>query len=142
LLGPDVWQWFFLFEIFYCIAIIFIKLSISFTLIRVAGPMQKYTYSLYVCSTIFTISNLIALFYIIFQCKPVSYVELASTSSTKQTVADLFRFAWDTSTKGGSCNPAHILADIYYADTAVNIVTDWFCALLYERSCHTQHTSG
>jgi hypothetical protein len=67
---------------------------------------------------------------------------LASTSSMKQTVADFLRFAWDTSTEGGSCNPAHILADIYYADTAVNIITDWFCALLYEQSCHTQHTSG
>jgi hypothetical protein len=66
-------QWFFLFEIFYCISIIFIKLSISFTLIRVAGPMRRYIYSLYVCSALFTISNLIALFYIIFQCKPVSY---------------------------------------------------------------------
>ena len=54
----------------------------------------------------------------------------------EQTVTDLSSFAWDTSTKGGSCNPPHILADIYYADTAVNIVTDWFCALLYGLSCH------
>jgi hypothetical protein len=67
---------------------------------------------------------------------------LTSTSPTKHTMTDIFRFAWDTSTKGGSCNPAHILADIYYADTAINIVTDWFCALLYEQSFHSQHTSG
>jgi len=73
-------QWFFLFEIFYCISIICIKLSISFTLIRVAGPMQKYIYSLYVCSALFTVSNLIALFYIIFQCKPVSYVNPSQLS--------------------------------------------------------------
>lgn len=71
----DFCQWFFLFEIFYCISIICIKLSISFMLVRVAGPMQKYIYALYVCSALFTISNLIALFYIIFQCQPVSYVD-------------------------------------------------------------------
>jgi hypothetical protein len=56
----------------------------------------------------------------------------------KKDLADLLRFAWDTSTEGGSCNPSYILADIYYADTAVNIVTDWFCALLYGQSCHPQ----
>jgi hypothetical protein len=59
----------------------------------------------------FCTMNLIALLYIIFQCIPVSY-------------------AWNTSTPGGKCNPAQYLADIYYATTAVNIATDWFCALL------------
>jgi hypothetical protein len=48
--------------------------------------------------------------YIIFHCRPVKY-------------------AWDTSIEG-KCNTAQTLADIYYATTAVNIVTDWFCALL------------
>lgn len=43
----------------------------------------------------------------------------------------LFRsYAWDTSTPGGKCNDPTILEDVYYATTAVNIVTDWFCALL------------
>lgn len=67
-------QWFFLFEIFYCICVILVKLSISFMLIRVAGPMEKYRHTLYAVSAIFTIMNLIALFYIVFQCQPVSYV--------------------------------------------------------------------
>lgn len=88
-----------------------IKASIAFMLVRVAGPMTRYRWSLYICTALFTAMNIISLFYIIFQCQPVS-------------------FAWDTSTPGGHCNPSKILADIYYADTAVNIITDWFCALL------------
>lgn len=40
-----------------------------------------------------------------------------------------YSFFW-TMEEGGSCNDSQILANIYYADTAVNIVTDWFCALL------------
>ncbi|KAF9691478.1 hypothetical protein EKO04_010452 [Ascochyta lentis] len=104
-------QWFFFFEVFYCAAIIPIKLIISFMLIRIASNKTKYTYSLYAVSGMFTAMNLIAMLYIIFHCLPVQY-------------------AWDTSIKGGRCNPAQTLADIYYATTAVNIATDWFCALL------------
>lgn len=28
------------------------------------------------------------------------------------------------------CQPAADLASVYYANTAINILTDWFCALL------------
>ncbi|KAF7576992.1 hypothetical protein PtrSN002B_004345 [Pyrenophora tritici-repentis] len=104
-------QFFFFFECFYCAAIIPIKLSISFMLIRIASRRKLFVYSLYAVSAMFVTMNLIALLYIIFQCAPISY-------------------AWDTSTLGGKCNPAQTLADIYYATTAVNIATDWFCALL------------
>ncbi|KAH7384393.1 hypothetical protein DE146DRAFT_770226 [Phaeosphaeria sp. MPI-PUGE-AT-0046c] len=103
-------KFFFLFELFYCAAIIPIKLSISFMLMRIAANKKKYIYSLYAISAMFTAMNVIAFMYIIFHCRPVSY-------------------AWDTSIDG-ECNPAQTLADIYYATTAVNIVTDWFCALL------------
>jgi hypothetical protein len=103
-------QFFFFFEVFYCAAIIPIKLSISFMLLRIASNKKKYTYSLYAVSAMFTSMNLIAMLYIIFHCRPVKY-------------------AWDTSIEG-KCNTAQTLADIYYATTAVNIVTDWFCALL------------
>ncbi|KAI4625150.1 uncharacterized protein J4E87_004996 [Alternaria ethzedia] len=104
-------EFFFFFEVFYCAAIIPIKMSISFMLIRIASRRKAYIYSLYTVSAMFIVMNLIAMLYIIFQCAPVSY-------------------AWDTSTPGGKCNPAQTLADIYYATTAVNIATDWFCALL------------
>ncbi|KAF7196885.1 hypothetical protein HII31_01803 [Pseudocercospora fuligena] len=104
-------MWFFFFECFYCLAIIPIKLSISFMLMRVAGPKKNYIYALWAMSTLFIVMNLISFFYIVFRCNPVSY-------------------AWNTNQPGGSCLPSTDLADIYYADTAVNIITDWFCALL------------
>ncbi|EME38792.1 hypothetical protein DOTSEDRAFT_66792 [Dothistroma septosporum NZE10] len=103
-------MWFFFFEVFFCITIIPVKLSISFMLIRIAGPKQNYKYAVYAMSTLFVVLNLISFFYIIFRCDPVS-------------------FAWDTTTPSGSCLPARDLANVYYADTAVNIMTDWFCAL-------------
>ena len=104
-------KFFFFFEVFYCAAIIPIKMSITFMLIRIASRRVTYIYALWVVSAMFIVMNLIAMLYIIFQCTPVSW-------------------AWDTSTPGGKCNPAQTLADIYYATTAVNIATDWFCALL------------
>jgi hypothetical protein len=79
-------------------------------LMRIAANSKRYIYSLYAISGMFTAMNTIALLYIIFNCTPVSY-------------------AWDTSING-KCNPAETLTDIYYATTAVNIATDWFCALL------------
>lgn len=78
---------------------------------RIAGPKKNYIYALWAMSSLFIGMNLISFFYIIFRCNPVS-------------------FAWKTEMPGGSCLPSKDLADIYYADTAVNIVTDWFCALM------------
>ncbi|KAK6077880.1 hypothetical protein SCUP234_01042 [Seiridium cupressi] len=100
--------WFFLFEVFYCVAIIPIKLSISFMLVRIAENRDWFIYCQYTIMAMFTIMNLIAAFYIIFQCSPVSA-------------------AW---TNEGNCQPAYILADIYYATTAINIFTDWATALM------------
>ncbi|OMP87738.1 hypothetical protein BK809_0007826 [Diplodia seriata] len=74
-------KWFFLFEVFYCVAIIPIKLSIAFQLIRIAAGRKFFVY------------------------------------------------AWNTQQEG-KCNDAKILTDIYYATTAVNIATDWFCAAM------------
>ena len=102
--------WFFLFEVFFCIAIVLIKLSITFMLARVAAPMKKFIWGLWIMASLVTIMNLISLFYIVFRCNPVSY-------------------AWDTSIEDGHCEPSQDLAAIYYADTAVNIAGDWFCAL-------------
>lgn len=79
--------------------------------VRIATTKKNYVIALWVTASMFIIMNVISLFVIIFNCTPVSY-------------------AWDTSTPGGKCNPASLLTNIYYADTAVNIFTDWFCALL------------
>ncbi|KAI9739064.1 MAG: hypothetical protein M1834_007276 [Cirrosporium novae-zelandiae] len=104
-------KWFFMFEVFYCTSIIPIKLSIAFTLLRIATGRKFYVYGLYVVMFAFTAMNIIAAIYIIAQCSPISY-------------------AWDTSTPGGHCNDANILVMVYYVTTAINISTDWFCALL------------
>ncbi|KAF2136967.1 uncharacterized protein K452DRAFT_312771 [Aplosporella prunicola CBS 121167] len=101
-------KWFFFFEVFYCVTVIPIKLSIAFTIIRIAAGRKLFVYSQYVVCAMFTIMNLIAALYIIFRCSPVSA-------------------AW---TMKGKCDAAIILTDIYYATTAVNIVTDWFTAAM------------
>ncbi|KAI5196198.1 hypothetical protein E4T42_07060 [Aureobasidium subglaciale] len=104
-------HWFFFFEVFYCIAIVPIKLSISLMEMRIATSKKSYVVALWVTSAMFIIMNIISLFVIIFHCDPISW-------------------AWDTTTPGGKCNSTSVLTNIYYADTAVNIFTDWFCALL------------
>ncbi|KAK7752305.1 hypothetical protein SLS62_005640 [Diatrype stigma] len=92
--------WFFLFEVFYCINIIPVKISISLMLLRIA-------------------QNLTAGLYIIFRL-------------TVDTECDPVSAAWDTSSlaNGGKCNDPVILADVYYATTAVNIFTDWVTAFM------------
>lgn len=124
-------KWFFLFEVFFCVAIIFIKLSISFMLARIADPKRGYVYALWTASALVTIMNLIALLYIVFQCSPVSLVvALPLRPGISLPELTLSSYAWDQSTIGGSCRPSEDLAAIYYADTAVNIAVDWFCAFL------------
>ncbi|PSR80026.1 hypothetical protein BD289DRAFT_374729 [Coniella lustricola] len=103
-------MYFFLFEVFYCAAIIPVKLSISLMLIRIAQNRKYYIWTAWAMMALFFLADGGALFYIIFQCTPVSY-------------------AWDTN-QDGYCLPASWLADVYYMCTAVNIVTDWTTALL------------
>ncbi|CAD0086734.1 unnamed protein product [Aureobasidium mustum] len=98
--------------IFYCIAIVPIKLSISLMEMRIASSKKSFVISLWVTSAMFIIMNIISLFVIIFHCNPISW-------------------AWDTTTPGGHCNSATTLTNIYYADTAVNIFTDWFFSVVF-----------
>lgn len=64
--------WFFMFEVFYCVTIIPIKLSIGYMLVRIAQNRKVYIYAQYGIMTMFTVMNFIAALYIIFQCNPVS----------------------------------------------------------------------
>lgn len=80
-------------------------------LMRVAGPKRNYVYALWTMATLFILANSISFFYILLRCKPI-------------------RYAWDTTIPGGKCLPSRDLADVYYFDTAVNILADWFCALM------------
>jgi hypothetical protein len=106
-------KFFLVFEVGYCAAIIPIKLSISWMLIRIAEGRRMYIYIQYAVITLFTLMNVIALIFILINCIPI-------------------QAAWDTSLleKGGHCQPAHVLTDVYYATTAVNIATDWVTALM------------
>ena len=88
-----------------------VKLSISFMLARIAVVKRPLIIGLYIISALLTTITLLGFFYIIFRCTPISY-------------------AWDTTTPGGKCQSGQILAGIYYATTGVNILIDWYCALL------------
>ncbi|KAK3684608.1 hypothetical protein LTR37_020108 [Vermiconidia calcicola] len=103
--------WIFFLQFFFCISIIPIKLSISFMIARVAGPKRGYVYALWAVAGLMTVTNLVALLFIMFNCRPLAY-------------------NWNLTIAGGSCLPPQILAYISYADTAVNIASDWFCAIL------------
>ncbi|KAL4778207.1 hypothetical protein BJX76DRAFT_352787 [Aspergillus varians] len=106
-------KFFLVFEVAYCAAVIPIKLSISWMLIRVAEGRKAYIYVQYTVIATFVVMNIIAFVFILTNCIPVEA-------------------AWDTSLleKGGHCKPAHVLTDVYYATTAVNIATDWITALM------------
>jgi hypothetical protein len=68
------YEWFFLYEIFYCTSIIFVKLSIAFMLNRIAGRRMLFIYTNYGIMALCASANLGAALYIIFQCNPVEYV--------------------------------------------------------------------
>ncbi|PWY95941.1 hypothetical protein BO94DRAFT_141569 [Aspergillus sclerotioniger CBS 115572] len=106
-------KFFLIFEVGYCAAIIPIKLSISWMLVRVAEGRKLYLYAQYAVIAIFVLMNIIALIFILINCIPVDA-------------------AWNSELleKGGHCQPSYVLADVYYACTAVNILTDWVTALM------------
>jgi phosphotransferase system glucose/maltose/N-acetylglucosamine-specific IIC component len=64
-------KYFLIFEVGYCAAIIPIKLSISWMLIRVAEGRKIYLYVQYVVIATFVIMNIIALIFILINCIPV-----------------------------------------------------------------------
>ncbi|KAF1947727.1 hypothetical protein EJ02DRAFT_449209 [Clathrospora elynae] len=105
--------WFFLYQIFYCISIIFVKLSIALMLNRIAGNKKIFVYANYGIMVLCVSANLAAALYIIFQCKPVEA-------------------AWraDLMAEGGYCESPVYLQSIYYFDSSVNIFTDWASALM------------
>ncbi|KAJ9490123.1 hypothetical protein VN97_g3154 [Penicillium thymicola] len=106
-------KFFLIFEVGYCAAIIPIKLSISWMLIRVAQGRKAYLYAQYAVIATFVTMNIIALIFILINCIPIEA-------------------AWNEEAlnNGGYCQPSYVLADVYYACTAVNILTDWVTAFL------------
>ncbi|OQE81605.1 hypothetical protein PENNAL_c0040G07590, partial [Penicillium nalgiovense] len=64
-------KFFLIFEVGYCAAIIPIKLSISWMLIRVAQGRKAYLYVQYVVIAMFVLMNIIALIFILINCIPM-----------------------------------------------------------------------
>ncbi|KAJ5675399.1 hypothetical protein N7462_008296 [Penicillium macrosclerotiorum] len=80
-------------------------------LVRVAEGRKAFIYLQYVVIALFVVMNTIALIFILINCVPVEA-------------------AWNAEKlkNGGHCQPSYVLADVYYACTAVNILTDWVTA--------------
>lgn len=66
-------KFFLIFEVGYVAAIIPIKLSISWMLIRVAEGRKMYVYIQYCVIGLFATMNIIALIFILINCIPVEY---------------------------------------------------------------------
>ncbi|KAA8615528.1 hypothetical protein PtrV1_10924 [Pyrenophora tritici-repentis] len=104
--------YFFLYEVFYCTSIIFVKLSIAFMLNRIAGRRVVFVYINYGIMCLCATTNLGAALYVIFQCDPVSA-------------------AWKSDLRGkGYCDTQLHLQNVYFFCTSVNIFTDWATALM------------
>ncbi|TKA65866.1 hypothetical protein B0A55_07942 [Friedmanniomyces simplex] len=65
-------MWFWLFEVLWCLAVIPVKLSISFMLGRIAVAKRPWVIGLYIISVLVTTITLLGFFYIIFRCTPIS----------------------------------------------------------------------
>jgi hypothetical protein len=106
-------QWFFLYEVFYCTSIIFVKLSIALMLNRIAGNRKIFIYTNYGIMALCASVNLAAALYIIFQCNPINAAWKATLMA-----------------EGGYCQPPIYLQNVYYFCSSVNIFTDWASALM------------
>lgn len=78
-------QFFLIFEVCYCAAIIPIKLSISWMLIRVAEGRKAYVYIQYATIAVFTVMNIIALIFILVNCIPIEYGATAKGQNPQLT---------------------------------------------------------
>ncbi|TVY36574.1 hypothetical protein LOCC1_G006859 [Lachnellula occidentalis] len=99
-------------ELCYVLDAVIIKLSIGFLLLRIIPESAKvYRYILYVSMSIMSIWTIVIFFYVLFQCRPISYT-------------------WDTRSGKGKCISAEQIAEASYSFSAMDIVFDWLFALL------------
>ncbi|KAL6151979.1 hypothetical protein ACJQWK_04843 [Exserohilum turcicum] len=103
----------FVFEIAYCVTVIFVKLSIGFMLNRIAEPRRLYICINNLILILAVSTNLGTTFYIIFQCYPIQ------AAWKDGLIAD-----------GARCESTWHLEIVYYVCASVNIFTDWATALM------------
>lgn len=104
-------MWWTLFTVFYCSGIMPIKLSIGFTMLRIAEGRKFFVWALYVIMASFSIVTVTVVLFVMFQCRP-------------------FPANWDKSVPGATCISATITTRMSYALSSTNIITDWACAIL------------
>lgn len=104
-------MWWTLFTVFYCSGIMPIKLSIGFTILRIAEGRKYYEWALYVIMASFSIVTVTVVLFVMFQCRP-------------------FAANWDKSIPGATCVSATHTTKTSYALSSTNIITDWACAII------------
>ncbi|KAF2091207.1 hypothetical protein K490DRAFT_23402, partial [Saccharata proteae CBS 121410] len=102
---------FFFAQVFYCISILFVKLSIGLMLCRIAERKKPYLYALYFINTTIVITLTFTAIYLLARCNPI----MAN---------------WNPMTKGAKCLSTAQLSSVSYAQSAFNIGTDWSTAIL------------
>lgn len=111
--GEDVtgMMWWTLFTVFYCSGIIPTKLSIGFTLLRIAETKVVYRWALYIVMLGFTIVSMVVFLFVMLQCRP-------------------FAANWDKTIPGMYCIDSKTTTEFSFALSSTNIITDWIIAAL------------
>ncbi|KAF2176653.1 hypothetical protein K469DRAFT_606539 [Zopfia rhizophila CBS 207.26] len=91
--------------------ILSIRTCIAFQLCRVAMTRKQYLYVIYGMMVANSLTLVMVFIFQLTQCKPIA-------------------FNWDKTIPGGNCLDQKYLTGISFSMSAVNITTDWACALL------------
>ncbi|KAB2580903.1 Cation-transporting ATPase 4 [Lasiodiplodia theobromae] len=104
-------KWFYLAQVFFCISILFAKVSIALQLVRVASQKRPYLIGLWVIVGIIVLSLSFTTIFLLSQCTPI-------------------QANWLSTTPGAKCLPTLAVTVVSFVQSGINIITDWLCAVL------------
>ncbi|EOD43675.1 hypothetical protein UCRNP2_9649 [Neofusicoccum parvum UCRNP2] len=104
-------KWFYLAQLFFCISILFAKVSIALQLVRIASQKRAYLLGLYAIIGVIVVSLSFTTIYLLARCNPI-------------------KANWNSATPGAKCLPSLGLTIVSFVQSGVNIITDWLCAVL------------
>ncbi|OJD35397.1 cation-transporting atpase 4 [Diplodia corticola] len=104
-------KWFYLGQVFFCISIMFAKVSIALQLVRVASQKRPYLVGLWCIVGTIVLSLSFTTIFLLSQCTPITA-------------------NWLPSTPGAKCLPSLALTVVSFTQSGINIITDWLCAVL------------
>ncbi|KAH7065288.1 hypothetical protein B0J12DRAFT_589088 [Macrophomina phaseolina] len=104
-------KWFYLAQIFFCISILFAKVSIALQLVRVASQKRAYLVGLWVIIAAIVLSLSFTAMFLLTQCTPV-------------------KANWIPTTPGAKCLPSLAVTIVSFIQSSINIITDGLCAVL------------